>query len=303
MPVDMPPPSHRDRGLLLLLLLLLLFLAVGCSADDTYAASACRWQPYLCGGVNISYPFHLAGDAKAVLDHDGASYCGYPGLAITCDDGGKAVLNLGGDNYTVSRIDHANLTVSLADADAGSGCPIVHHNVTIPTDVRLFLPISGAAVEFLFFFAGCSFGPEPDADSPGKPKTPPKPPSLKPITCGGADKASGGASFIVPRGGVPPGDWSSACRQIFEVPVLKTSMPSDAEDPGWRSDGYAKALRAGFQLGWERSTGECSQCEQTSGKCGYSGAGEFLGCLCADGYMDDGGCISKTLADSSSLST
>lgn len=94
-------------------LLLLLFLAVGCSGDDTYAASACRWRPYLCGGVNISYPFYLASDTKAVPDHDGESYCGYPGLAVTCDGGNRAVLKLGGDNYTVSRIDYASLIVSF----------------------------------------------------------------------------------------------------------------------------------------------------------------------------------------------
>jgi hypothetical protein len=118
------------------------------------------------------------------------------------------------------------------------------------------------------------------------------------------DKPPASMTFVLPRGEVPPGDWSSACRQIFEVPVLKSSVPSKAvaEDPVWRNDGYGKALRAGFQLGWDRSSGgPCGQCEQSSGKCGYSPAGEFLGCLCADGRVHDGGC-SKISADSSALS-
>ncbi|CAL4948080.1 unnamed protein product [Urochloa decumbens] len=300
--------SNHDRGLLLLLLpVLLLFLAAGCRGDDAaYAVSACRWQPYLCGGVNITYPFYLASDTKAVPDRDGESYCGYPGLGIRCDGGTNAVLKLGNDSYTVSAIDYANPTVSLADADAaaGNGCPVVSHNVTIPASVRLALPIS--TVDYLFFFSGCSFGHPVATDPappPAKPK-PPKPPSLKPITCGGAGgkqaPGDGGSSFVVPRGDVPPGDWSNACQKIFEVPVLKTSMPSNAEDPGWRSDGYGKALRAGFQLGWDRSSGDCSRCEQASGKCVFSREAEFLGCLCADGRVDGGGC-SKTLADSSSL--
>jgi len=101
---------------------------------------------------------------------------------------------------------------------------------------------------------------------------------------------------------VPPGDWFSACTRVFEVPVLRGAAPRDAQDPKWRSDGYGKALRAGFQLGWKRGSGECGRCEQSGGKCGFGRGGEFLGCLCANGRMGDGGC-SKTLADSSSLGT
>uniref|UniRef100_A0A0A9C099 Wall-associated receptor kinase galacturonan-binding domain-containing protein n=1 Tax=Arundo donax TaxID=35708 RepID=A0A0A9C099_ARUDO len=282
----MPSSSHCQRGRGRLLLLLLFLIAVASSrGDDKYAASACRWRPYLCGTVNISYPFYLYNETEALPEHDGDSYCGYPGLAVRCDGAGRAILKLGGDDYTVSRIDYVNLTVSLADVDAGNSCPSVDHNVTIPTDVRLFFPIS--VVDYLFFFIGCSFGP----DAAPAPK-PPKPPTLKPITCGGgSDKAPGGLlSFVIPRDKVPPGDWSGACRDIFLVPVLRDAIPRDAEDPGWRSDGYGKALRAGFQLGWDRSSGRCSQCEQSDGKCGYSRAGEFLGCLCADGRVDTNGC-------------
>ncbi|CAO2178695.1 unnamed protein product [Urochloa humidicola] len=296
------PSLLCHRGLLVLLLLLLAAVPPS-RGDDAYAVSACRQQPYICGGVNITYPFYLANETKAVPDHDGESYCGYPGLAVTCDEASsnsKAVLKLGNDSYTVSRIDYASLTVSLAAAGDGNGCPIVDHNVTIPASVRLALPIS--AVEHLFFFINCSFGPGPDAaDAADQPKPrPPKPPSIKPITCGGADKAGAVSSFVLPSRDVPPGDWSGACRQIFDVPVLRDSVPRDAQDPKWRKDGYGKAIRAGFLLGWDRSSGECAQCEQDNGKCGYSGEGEFLGCLCGDGHMDGGGC-SKTLADSSSL--
>ncbi|XP_062206566.1 LEAF RUST 10 DISEASE-RESISTANCE LOCUS RECEPTOR-LIKE PROTEIN KINASE-like 1.2 isoform X1 [Phragmites australis] len=271
------------------LLLLLLFLAAAESSrgDDTYAASACRWQPYLCGSVHISYPFYLSNETEVLKGHDGESYCGYPGLAVRCDGGSKAVLQLGDDNYTVSRIDYANLTVSLADTDAaatlGGGCPSVDHNVTIPPDVRLFFPIS--VVDYLFFFVGCSFGgPKPGGDDAPKP---PKPPTIKPITCGGA------LSYVIPRDKVPPGDWSGACRDFFLVPVLRESILSGEQDPWWRSDGYGKALRAGFLVGWDRSSGQCGQCEQSNGKCGYSRAGAFLGCLCANGRVDSNGCGPK----------
>jgi hypothetical protein len=53
--------------------------ALGGSAagnDTCYAAvSSCRWRPYICGDLNISYPFYLANDdTKAIPDHDGESY-------------------------------------------------------------------------------------------------------------------------------------------------------------------------------------------------------------------------------------
>ncbi|KAF8676263.1 hypothetical protein HU200_047135 [Digitaria exilis] len=274
---------HHDRGLLLMLLLLT--MAIVTSRGD--ATSACRRLPYLCGGVNISYPFYLASDTKAIPDHDGESYCGYPGLAISChgSSSNKAILNLSGDSYAISSIDYTNLTVSLADADASSNgnCPTVDHNVTIPPVVKLALPIS--AVDYLFFFVNCSFG-HPDADDldpfTTKPK-PPKPPTIKPITCGGFDEAREPMTFVLPTGDVPPGDWSGACESVFEAPVLRGAVPRDAMDPKWRSDGYGKALRDGFRLAWDRSSGRCGQCEQSGGMCGYGRGGEFLGCLCADG--------------------
>ncbi|KAJ1284805.1 hypothetical protein BS78_03G233500 [Paspalum vaginatum] len=299
----MPSLSRRRHHVVRrrpLLLLVLIAAAVASRGDDSYDVSACRWQTSRCGDVSIGYPFYLAGDTEAVPDRDGESYCGYPGLAVRCDGGDKAVLRLGGHNYTVSGIDYANLTVSVADADAadaGGGCPSVDHNVTIPPDFSLALSAT-SVVDYLFFFAGCSFGPDPGSDEPPRP---PKPPGLKPITCGGADKApDGGSTFVVPRGDVPPGDWPRACLQVFEVPVLKASIPpDDLDDPGWRNGGYGKAIRAGFRLGWDRRSGPCGQCEQSGGMCGYDRDGEFLGCLCANGRMDDARCT-KILADDSS---
>lgn len=302
----MPSLSHLDRGLLLLPLLVLAAAVAsrGDGDDASYTVSACRSRPYLCGGVNISYPFYLASDTEAVPDLAGESYCGYPGLAVSCG-GGEPVLRLGDDSYAVLRIDYANQVVSLADADAAAGddggCPVVDHNVTIPQDTPARLSLLHSAVDYLLFFVGCSFGPGPDPEAAGP--RPPKPRSIKPITCGDLGSTPGSMPFVLPRGEVPPGDWSSACRQVFEAPVLRDSVPSDAQDPLWRSGGYGSALRAGFQLGWDRSSGPCGQCEQSSGgMCGYSRAGEFLGCLCADGRVRDGGCSTISAGPSSALS-
>ncbi|KAK3161620.1 hypothetical protein QOZ80_1BG0079390 [Eleusine coracana subsp. coracana] len=238
---------HHHGGLLLpVLLLILLAAATTHGDDDTYAAPVCRRNPYICGTVNITYPFYLSsGDTE--------SYCGYPGLAVRCDGGTRAVLRLGAGNYTVSRIDYDNLTVSLADADADTvgSCPTVSHNVTIPTDTRVFLRDS--AVDYLLFFLDCSFGgPKQTGDDDDDAPKPPKPPSLKPITCSGKGSPGAAASFVIPRADVPSGDWSRACRAVFEVPVLRDNA---RDDPAWRSSGYAAAIRAGFQVVWERSAG------------------------------------------------
>jgi hypothetical protein len=181
-------PSPHGRGLLTFL-----FLAAAIAfsrGDNTYTAvPACRRQPYVCGTVNIAYPFYLSNETEA-------PHCGYPGLSVRCDGGTTAILQLGADNYTVSRIDYDNLTVSLADAAAATGsCVTVDHNVTFPPGTQLFL--SPAAVDYLLFFLDCAFGPKLPAAADG-----PKPPSIKPITCGGgSDKGPGPgavASFLLP---------------------------------------------------------------------------------------------------------
>ncbi|TVT99364.1 hypothetical protein EJB05_55252, partial [Eragrostis curvula] len=192
---------------------------------DDNTTSTCQWQPYFCGAVNISYPVYLSNATEP--------YCGYPGMAVGCDGGSKALLRLGADNYTVSRIDYDNLTVSLANtgaAAASTACPIVDHNVTIPADLKLYFP---SAVDYIFLFLGCSFGQSTNASA-----KPPKPPSIKPITCGDKGSAGANSSFVIPRAVVPPGDWPRACRAVFEVPVLKDAIPLDAQDSAWRSDGY-----------------------------------------------------------------
>jgi hypothetical protein len=76
-----------------------------------------------------------------------------------------------------------------------------------------------------------------------------------------------------------------------------------AQDPAWRSGEYGAALSAGFQVGWERSSsGQCGRCEQGRGKCAYNRAGgDFIGCICADGAVDGGGCSKIVVSDSDSV--
>ncbi|VAH63052.1 unnamed protein product [Triticum turgidum subsp. durum] len=172
---------------------------------------------------------------------------------------------------------------------------MVDHNVTVPK--QFHLPTS--TVAYLFFFLNCTFPPE--ADFPPNPKPLRKPPSIKPVTCGSSGEEPATMSFVLPEREIPPKDWWQACRSVYAAPVLKDALPADAKDPGWREDGYAKALRGGFQVGWDRSSGPCDPCEQSGGKCGYNRTAGFLGCFCANGALVVGnaaGCskISDTTA-------
>ena len=125
-----------------------------------------------CGGhIDVHYPFFLANAALAGGGDDGhpaaaRSYCGYPGMAVTCD-GGCAILRLGGHNYTILDISYENHTVVLVDRDLliNSGeCPRLTHNVTVPAP-----PSSLSATannEDLSFFYDCVFTADTAAPAP-----------------------------------------------------------------------------------------------------------------------------------------
>ncbi|CAM0882191.1 unnamed protein product [Alopecurus aequalis] len=92
-------------------------------------------------------------------------------------------------------------------------------------------------------------------------------------------------SFVLPERELPPKDWWRACQSVYSTPVLRDAIPEDAQDAGWRRDGYAKALRGGFHVSWDLSSGPCARCEHSSGKCGYNSTGDFLGCFCTNGAL------------------
>ncbi|VAH78862.1 unnamed protein product [Triticum turgidum subsp. durum] len=266
-----------------LLLVLLLWVAAshGDSSDDgTYDTSMCLNQSYTCGGVNITYPFYLAGETKDVKGNAN-SYCGYPGLGILCDDE-KPILQLNGAaNYTVTSFDDALATLTLADPEVEDGKPCprprINRNITFQEGSLLFFPDS--AVDYLIFFIGCNFN-----------FTFYKPSSIYPISCESFDDGPGpGLSFVLPDDAVPAGNWVQACNQVIQLPVHKYGE-INLTDPGWTNGSrYASVLRQEFQLGWNESAKPpaCTQCEGSNSRarCGYSRTGDFIGCLCPDGRV------------------
>ncbi|KAM0892465.1 hypothetical protein ACQ4PT_025761 [Festuca glaucescens] len=274
-------PLRRHRHGHILALLVVLF-AAGSDGDPAGDTFSCQPEPSTCGPLSVRYPFHL------YSGRDDAPTCGYPGLAIHCDDDdddAKPILRLGDDNYAVSDINYTTLIVSLADADVvgdSSSCPTVRHNVTVPSPFHL--PTS--ALAYLFFFTGCDFTPDAAEFAP---KPPRKPPGIKPITCGSSGAEPTTMSFVLREDKVPPKEWWRACQSVYRAPVLGDAIKGDAQSAAWRDGGYAKALRDGFQVGWDRiGSGPCGRCEQSGGKCGYNSTGGFLGCLCADGALAAG---------------
>nr|CAB3477993.1 unnamed protein product [Digitaria exilis] len=260
----------------LLLPLLLAVLVATCrghdpSGDDYYNTSICQTQAYTCGKVNISYPFYLAGVTGDVRGNSN-SYCGYPGLAIACEDGREPTLRLNDTDYNVTGIDYSNHIISLVDPDVleDESCPRVDHNVTVPS--YSWLNYTEDTIGYLLFFANCSIFTLPNQSD------------IKPIECASSD---GGReySFVIPLN-VPHLILLEQCQQVTLVPVLQSALEQGS------TDGYRNTLTQGFQLEWElgRRSNSCVKCDNSNGRCAYNQDGVYLGCLCANGGVNDQEC-------------
>ncbi|CAL4948046.1 unnamed protein product [Urochloa decumbens] len=268
----------------LLLPLLLAVLVASCRADDppgdAYNTSICQAQSFTCGKVEIKYPFYLA-DVMGDVRGNRNSYCGYPGLAIDCDDGKDPTLRLEDRDYNVTDINYSSRTISLADPDIleDESCPRVDHNVTVPSAV--WLNYTEYTVHYLLFFANCL---APTLRVPNHPE-------INPINCTSTG-GEGGYSFVIPLKTPHDALLPPVCRQVFLVPVVQSGpFQIDAQ---WSTIGYRNSLTQGFQLEWElsRRSDNCTKCEAAAndGRCAYSAGEEFVGCLCSNGRVTDQEC-------------
>ncbi|KAF8727464.1 hypothetical protein HU200_019072 [Digitaria exilis] len=267
------------------LLLAAASLAAPAAADGEkhYDPSACP-KSVRCGdSVDVHYPFFLGNASYTIEGYTAYSYCGYPGMAIACDDdGGRATLRLKDSNYTVLSIDYDNHTATVADSDVldgvGGDCPWVTHNVTVPAET--WLNLSTTANDNLSFFSGCGVPP---------------PQAVLPINCTGfpAGRDGTSSSYVAAQNDVPPWDpWPLTCKEVIVVPVLRELLlgPDVEYLRRLNSDGYGKLLKKGFQLTWDPSAGPCYFCEKSGGQCSYNQSGQFLGCLCSDGRVRNPDC-------------
>ncbi|CAN6336897.1 unnamed protein product [Urochloa humidicola] len=283
-----------------LLLLLLAALPRGAPAaasggNETYYNPGACPKSFRCGGdgggVDVHYPFFPANASYAIEGYTAYSYsyCGYPGMAVACDDeGGRATLRLEDRNYTVLSIDYEGNTVTVADEEvlAAGDCPRVTHNVTVPAET--WLNLSATANDNLAFFFDCVFTES----------IRPPPPVIAQINCSSFSERDG-VSYVAlaAQNEAPPPQepWPRACKPVVVAPVLKELFLNSNEYlASLDSDGYGKALKQGFQLTWDPSRGPCFLCEQSQGQCSYNQRGDFLGCLCSDGHVRHDVCGMKT---------
>ncbi|KAJ1284804.1 hypothetical protein BS78_03G233400 [Paspalum vaginatum] len=137
-------------------------------------------------------------------------------------------------------------------------------------------------VGYLLFFTNCSTAltvPVPGQST-----------NITPIACASPEDDDGDDdySFVVPSY-VPHEILSQQCKDVFLVPVLQNVFEIDQE---WSTIGYRNILNLGFQLEVDlsRKSGQCGKCEGSKGRCAYSGGGEFVGCLCDNGGVEDQEC-------------
>ena len=217
-------------------------------------------QPYLCGDVNISYPFWVRNESPS----DQQYYCGYKGFGVMCLND-EAVLELSGDQHHVKDINYADYTLTLVDIDVSTNqtCPRARrHSVSLET-----LPLKYSSMDLnLSFYFNCT----------------PYPPSVPSIQC--LNIGSNRSYVFVENHETVGFDWSKNCEETVVVAVTQTQI-----NTGNLTGGYGAAMNDGFVLDWE-SVKDCGPCESFEGYCGYNATAEEFLCFCTDGSTHRNSC-------------
>ncbi|KAL6840469.1 hypothetical protein ACP4OV_030279 [Aristida adscensionis] len=229
-----------------------------------YDRSICS-ESFMCGGVDIHYPFFLFYEIGL---KNTAYSCGYTDLNISCQAGVTPTIRLGDDDYTITSISYDTNTILLADADVptggGDSCPRVSRNVSFGTE---WLHYTSSQDNLTFI--NCSPAP------------------------------GGGVSLVLASDELDKvadeHDLAEHCREVFAVPVLRDSVARGGVRSALPRE-YGAVLAQGFELAWRRRTTDpCYLCEKpnSGGHCSYSQSKEFLGCLCPDGKVGGQDCTSS----------
>ncbi|XP_051225510.1 LEAF RUST 10 DISEASE-RESISTANCEUS RECEPTOR-LIKE PROTEIN KINASE-like 2.7 [Lolium perenne] len=217
------------------------------AAAEAYTASCSNAT---CGGQTISYPFWLANSGPN---------CGYPGLGISCQDN-TPILDHQFHQYRVLRIDYANRTVALADADAwNTTCPRLTFSLSRDPNSWLQLTRSNSNLTVLY---NC------------KAKLS-RPSAVKLDGC--QDQSN--TWYVLPDDGVTGKAYGHGCEKAVTTPVLLSSLHRLATNPS-----LGEVLNAGFEMRYGANSQQCGACEQSGGRCRYGrieehGGTEFA-CVC-----------------------
>ncbi|CAL4955045.1 unnamed protein product [Urochloa decumbens] len=227
------PASHGDPALLL----------------TTYDASMCS-DSFMCGGVNITYPFYLSNAIRETADNKSYYSCGYTGLEITCQAGeglsATPVVRLGGDSYTVLDISYDSNTIILADSDVLLGSPRCPkpHNVTFDHE---WLRYNSSSYDNLTFFYDCYSVPS------------------------GFDTAK----YQINCPGLPVLQRDVVMKYEY---MLANGGYGDVLEMGFELEWNRV------------TTDQCYRCEGSGGRYSYGQSKAFLGCLCSAGKVGNPDC-------------
>ncbi|KAG5572368.1 hypothetical protein H5410_062134 [Solanum commersonii] len=231
--------------------LLLLFIINSSRADNTATFGYCPSS--VCdNGLNISYPFWRLDNYNSTSPQ----YCGYRGFGINCSQT-DSIFYIFDDSFNVMKNDYNYSSLTLVDIDAldNSGCPRVHHNLTLNDD----LPLEYSMLDlYLNFYYNCTHSPTSYF--------------VHPLDC---LNSSGNKSYYAEEEDF---DWYRICEKKVVVPVTRPGSGDGL------TRGVGAGMREGFLLHWVNAT-ECVECEASDGRCGYNNSTQESLCFCKDGTI------------------
>ena len=230
---------------------LLLSLSVG-AVDHFY--ESCR-VPKSCGNQSINFPFFIEGHQE--------HYCGYPGFNISCDNNGRSILHLSGQNYVVRQIFYSNQSIlvsnaAFSDLDEDDCIPSLQ-NLTLSTDFTL--PENQKRFVLLYNCQSSSSAVNTTL------------PNYR-IGCDAENYTNSVLAYYENKDEDESVNVSRVCGRESVVAVT-TEAANENEGMVTR-----EVLRSGFILNWIASN--CSLCESTGGRCGFDWTPHHFKCYCPD---------------------
>ncbi|KAJ0105829.1 hypothetical protein Patl1_19161 [Pistacia atlantica] len=232
-----------------------ILIAIPSSYGDDELYEACR-NPFLCGGLNLSYPFW--GDERR-------PECGKNEFKITCEGDLHPIMEIQSQRFLVLGINTTDQTVTIRKDPPwnGTSCP---ERPAVSVNFDRFLSNYSPDVRNLSIFYDC-----PDESLPGSNN----------YTCQQESEERMGFYAIDDEPEYFP-NLTDTCRKVTKVPILFTDALHEIkyyENPDWLSE----VLLKGLEVKYEAENGLCSACQTSGGACGSIGLnpGEFA-CLCRD---------------------
>ncbi|KAF7819903.1 LEAF RUST 10 DISEASE-RESISTANCE LOCUS RECEPTOR-LIKE PROTEIN KINASE-like 1.2 [Senna tora] len=238
-----------------------------CNKDDQF--SSCN--PISCGNItNISYPFWTNSQPH---------YCGHPKFMLDCQqDKNLTIININSGDFRVVGLNLTARILTISRMDLwGTMCPQDYTNITL--DYAFFnYTLTNENTTLLY---DCDPDPYSNLTS--------------------LNVSSNPVRFNCSINGIPRDsyfmlstEWVNVsvlgCKIGIVVPILEVAFMSyikEALDPSY-------VIEQGFEVTWDVDEGNCENCRNSGGRCGYNNGSSTEGfiCLCPNkqSYDDDGTC-------------